>query len=61
MTKKDFEALAALLSKAAAREENGVSDVVEVLAEEIADFCKQKNPRFNRILFLRDCNATNVR
>lgn len=61
MTKKHFEAIAALLANAnlAVVDENGNAQAADIvmadLCHAMADLFAAENPRFNRVLFLRAC------
>lgn len=52
MTRRQFEALAALVKSYA---ENGGSVGWNKLAADLADLCAAENPRFNRDLFIAAC------
>ena len=52
MTRRQFEALAALVKDYA---NNGGSVGWNKLAADLADLCKAENPRFNRDLFIAAC------
>lgn len=61
MTKKDFQAIADIMSEALAQAH--YTDRYEAYAEledvsrKLADFCTTQNPRFNRALFLTACGV----
>jgi hypothetical protein len=56
MTKKDFEAIAALLRKARLQYDGDrADDVTEYIAKGVADVCAARNGRFDRVRFLRAC------
>lgn len=57
MTKKDYTALSRILKNNEPREElEFYEDTFRKLANEIANYCKQENPRgFNRHEFMRNC------
>jgi hypothetical protein len=63
MTKKHYEAIASILrgsyEVAQENEQNGMAigetERVEVLANELAAYFTQDNPRFNREMFLTAC------
>lgn len=62
MTKKDFEAVAAIISREAIRNpapgfDEGYDAGVENVALEIADYFASTNPRFDRARFLEACKT----
>jgi len=57
MSRKDFTALAALVAEYA---ENGGGVGVERLAADLATFCREQNPRFDRDRFMRACGVEHL-
>ena len=57
MTKKDYEAFAAIINKERRRNISGTSGEATVVsfANKIADYCAEMNPRFKRNLFFKAC------
>jgi hypothetical protein len=52
MSKKDFEAIAAVLREAKANKFESPCDVLDFIAAGIARHCQEGNPRFDRRRFL---------
>jgi hypothetical protein len=55
MTRKHFEAIAAMLVPYTNMTETPVILAVDSLITKLADFCAQENPNFNRSKFLVAC------
>lgn len=57
MTKKDFEAFAAIVRSEMESNSSGTSGEATAVsfAEKLADYCAEMNPRFKRNLFYKAC------
>lgn len=62
MTRKHFEALAKLIANAERKLMRGdlihdaaVTQTLDIIATDLADFCAAQNPRFDRARFLSAC------
>lgn len=56
-SKKDFEAIARILKRAANTARGSQGDVVEDISEALADYFRTGNPAFDRERFLQACAA----
>lgn len=63
MTKKDFEAFAAIINQEVLSNCEGTSGqaTAHSFANKMADYCAEMNPRFNRSLFLKACGLEDER
>lgn len=57
MTKKHFEAIAEIIRSDKGMYSNA-EDMRDLIARELASFCAQENPWFNRSRFLRACDVS---
>lgn len=56
MTRKDFEAIAAIIAEQNTGEPGSVSTVaMSYLANDLADYLETRNPNFDRARFIRAC------